>query len=112
MFRGPRRPHHAPAADVPGADRTGGSLREEEIRPADLQARLREYMLRDRDRWLAGRPGWVKVPCPACGVAEGRAFEVRGYTFMECAGCATAWHNPRPGVAQLAAHGYLWLTSP
>ena len=90
------------AEPLPAGDaRPGKDLREEEIRPADLKARLREYMLRDRDRWLAGRPDWVKVPCPACGEAEGRAFEVREYTFMECAGCGTAWHNPRPSVAQL-----------
>lgn len=90
------------AEPLPAGDsRPGKDLREEEIRPADLKARLREYMLRDRDRWLAGRPDWVKVPCPACDGTEGRAFEVRGYTFMECAGCGTAWHNPRPSVAQL-----------
>lgn len=46
------------AEPLPAGDaRPGKDLREEEIRPADLKARLREYMLRDRDRWLAGRPG-------------------------------------------------------
>lgn len=81
--------------------RPDGPLREEDIRPADLKARLREYMLRDRERWLAGRPGWVPVPCPACGEAEGHPFEVRGYPFRECAGCGTAYHGPRPSEAQL-----------
>lgn len=86
-----------PRPDAAAAPR----LREEDIRPADLKARLREYMLRDRDRWLAGRPGWVRVPCPACGADEGRAFEVRRYAFQECAGCGTVFHNPRPSEDQL-----------
>jgi len=90
-----------PRPDVASAQ---AGLREEDIRPADLKARLREYMLRDRDRWLAGRPGWVRVPCPACGADEGRAFEVRQYAFQECAGCGTVFHNPRPSEAQL--HDY------
>lgn len=81
--------------------RPDGALSEEDIRPADLKARLREYMLRDRERWLAGRPGWVTVPCPACGASEGRAFEVRGYAFRECSACGTAYHGPRPSEAQL-----------
>lgn len=85
-------------------ERPAAPLREEDIRPADLKARLREYMLRDRDRWLAGRPGWVTVPCPACGAGEGRAFEVRGYAFSECAACGTAFHNPRPSEQQLAEY--------
>lgn len=81
-----------------------GRLREEDIRPADLKARLREYMLRDRDRWLAGREHWVTVACPACDARTGRAFEVRDYTFMECDACGTVYHNPRPSAEQL--HDY------
>lgn len=89
-----------PAEPLPPL-RPAGSLREEEIRPAELKTRLRAFMLRDRERWLAGRPGWVTVPCPACGADEGRDFAVRDYAFSECA-CGTVWHNPRPSEAQLA----------
>jgi len=81
--------------------RPDGPLREEDIRPADLKARLREHMLRDRERWLAGRPDWVSVPCPACGESDGRDFEVRGYACRECAACGTAYHCPRPSETQL-----------
>ena len=76
-------------------------LRVEDIRPADLKARLAEYMRRDRERRLAGRPDWVSVPCPACGDTAGAPFEVRQCTGLECATCGTVYHNPRPTEAQM-----------
>jgi SAM-dependent methyltransferase len=81
--------------------RPNRALRVEDIRPADLKARLAEYMRRDRERRLAGRPDWVAVPCPACDGTTGRAFEVRQCTGLECDGCGTVYHSPRPTEAQM-----------
>ncbi|MGD9546742.1 MAG: class I SAM-dependent methyltransferase [Candidatus Krumholzibacteriia bacterium] len=78
--------------------------REAGIRPPDLKRELAVFLARDRDRWLAGRPGWVDVPCPACTATAPTTFEVRGYPFTECPGCGTVFHNPRPTEAQLAAY--------
>jgi len=74
------------------------------IRPADLKAELAIHLDRDRKRWLAGRRGWVGVPCPACGGDDHESFTVRDYPFATCSGCGTVYQNPRPTSALLAEY--------
>lgn len=78
---------------------------EAQIRPPDLKRELAGYLARDRERWLAGRPRWVDVACPACaGARTARRFAVRDYPFAECADCGTVYHDPRPDERLLAQY--------
>lgn len=63
---------------------------------------LEVYLKRDRQRWLAGREYFVRVPCPACSSMETREpIDVRGMTFETCTHCETVFYNPRPTKEQL-----------
>ena len=80
-------------------------MKEEDIRPEQLTQKLAEYLLRDRERWLAGVQDFVRVPCPACGeTAPGDAFTVRDYAFETCGRCKTVFYNPRPSEEQLGRY--------
>nr|MEE4266987.1 class I SAM-dependent methyltransferase [Candidatus Krumholzibacteria bacterium] len=77
-------------------------MREEDIRPAQLQEELKALLTRDRERWLQDRDDFVRVECPACGHRETiNPIDVRSYTFETCADCETVFYNPRPTMEHM-----------
>lgn len=80
-------------------------MREEDIRPADLQAELKRFLKLDAELWLKDKAGFVRVNCPACDCSETvDPIEVRSYTFETCAACETVFYNPRPTAEQMHAY--------
>jgi 2-polyprenyl-3-methyl-5-hydroxy-6-metoxy-1,4-benzoquinol methylase/ribosomal protein S27E len=77
-------------------------LDEEEIRPADLMARKRDCLLRDRAFLLDRRREWVDVDCPACGSSPRTTYgEKNAFTYVECSACQTVYTSPRPSLTLL-----------
>lgn len=78
------------------------SLREEEIRPAELMLRQRMMALTDLGRLLSRYSEFVEVGCPACDGWDTRfKFEKNGIRYEECTNCETFFVNPRPSPAVL-----------
>jgi SAM-dependent methyltransferase len=73
------------------------SLREADIRPADLMAGQKTALEADI-AWLHDRQSqFVRVDCPACGLKYRRlTFEKRGLVYQRCRSCDTLYMNPRP----------------
>jgi len=71
-------------------------IREDSIRPKDLDKGKNHAILEDI-KWLKGRfSDFETVPCPACaGVKSVPAYEKFGFTFELCSNCRTAFMNPR-----------------
>ena len=72
------------------------TLRETDIRPADLEAGKLDALNADLERLVRRKHEFVNVACPACGADE-RVFEFEkyGFAFDKCLRCGTAYMNPR-----------------
>lgn len=73
------------------------TLREEDIRPAELMDKQRMFSLVDAGRMLSRLADFVQVNCPACQSSSARPkFEKNGIRYVECEACDTFFVNPRP----------------
>jgi SAM-dependent methyltransferase len=80
------------------------SLREADIRPADL---LNEYLrlnAEDGKALLSDSAGMDQRACPGCNDdAPIAAFDKNGFKLVRCGKCATLYVNPVPSASALAA---------
>jgi len=80
-------------------------MREEDIRPAQLQEELKVLLKLDSERWLKEKDAFIRVNCPACNGNDTRdPISVRSYTFETCTACETVFYNPRPTAQQLQTY--------
>lgn len=78
------------------------TLKEDEIRPDHLRRGQEERFAADIRRLMEQKCDFVKVPCPACGSADGRAtFQKFEMEYQTCVECATLYISPRPTPAML-----------
>lgn len=75
-------------------------MKEYDIRPADIYAEL--LRLSQLDAEIIFDHSLAKArPCPACGEDHSKpSFVKAGFTFAECASCATLFANPLPPSGQ------------
>lgn len=72
-------------------------IREEDVRPPELEAEGRRLFEADVRRLLLHRREFVSVDCPACASGDGAAqFCKGGFDFVECMSCGTLFVSPRP----------------
>ena len=77
-------------------------MKEAEIRPKELHARLLELNRRDVERFFADRSGLVETACPACDSAEkSHAFTKLGFAYALCSRCESLYLSPRPTLATM-----------
>lgn len=88
------------------------SIRENDIRPADLEIGKLEALKADLARLAKNKSAFVNVTCPACSADEGvLEFEKYGFRFDRCPECGTVYMNPRATPEVLAdfyAHSVLY----
>ena len=79
------------------------SLRESDIRPADILAEYLRLSAIDGERFSADRAALSHRPCPGCGADEPMpAFTKNGFELARCGACDTLYVTPCPTAAQLA----------
>ena len=78
--------------------RTGNSMKEHEIRPADLFAKYLDLCAADALTYFSSSPK-EDIPCPACGSDNLKpTFEKWGFGYVVCGNCGTLYQSPRPPV--------------
>ena len=72
------------------------SLKENDIRPSDLDEGKYKALREDLERLASKRDEFVEVDCPACSGKEShKEFEKYGFNFERCLHCQTVFMNPR-----------------
>lgn len=72
------------------------TLKEEDIRPADLFAKYLEMTAKDAEAYFAKAKRLI-VPCPACGELRcRRTFNKWNFEYVSCEECNTLYQSPRP----------------
>lgn len=80
------------------------SLREADIRPADLLAEYLRLNEADGKALLTGSGEMQQRACPGCGDdTPVPAFDKNGFKLVRCGGCDTLYVNPVPSAGSLAA---------
>lgn len=76
-------------------------MKEEEIRPQALFDALLAASREDIDLFFSDRDAYVEVECPGCGATRPTGgFEKLGFSYRECAECASLYLSPRPTAGQ------------
>ncbi len=82
--------------------RTGNSMKEHEIRPADLFEKYLDLCAADALTYFSSSQR-EDIPCPACGDDITQpAFEKWGFGYVLCGNCGTLYQSPRPAQEDFA----------
>tara|TARA_Y100001934_G_C12336451_1_gene767852 strand:- start:829 stop:1818 length:990 start_codon:yes stop_codon:yes gene_type:complete len=72
-------------------------MKENDIRPDDMNEYQQKYIISDRDRLLSFSKEFVNVVCPACEKSDSKhAFQKNKINYVNCNNCSTMYVNPRP----------------
>lgn len=78
-------------------------LKAADIRPPALLSRFREVSISESALYFGDQSKLVGVVCPACQQPGGvDVFDKHGFTYRECAECASVFVSPRPSEQSLA----------
>lgn len=77
-------------------------MKEADIRPAGVHERYLTLTQEDTKTFFADHEGWAECPCPGCGGGNALpAFTKHGFTYVQCAACASLYVSPRPPQSAL-----------
>jgi SAM-dependent methyltransferase len=77
-------------------------MKEADIRPKDLYAKMLELNRSDVERFFTDRSALVDVDCPACGCsARQDGFTKLGFSYVLCQDCGSLYLSPRPSLAAM-----------
>ena len=77
-------------------------VQEYDIKPVAALVQWRSLVEQEIGRRWHGRPDWITVACPSCGLDQGKpAFERMGIPYAECPACASLYASQRPNEREL-----------
>lgn len=87
---------------LPGSGHSIHSLKESDIRPAELLAEFFALLGKDAQSLARKTSDFVEVPCPFChSISVARTFLKQGFEYRECKECESLYASPRPTASML-----------